>query len=79
MIIGILLIVKVFLINLFSSQILSITIKTTYVTIDSIEELTAMKKLEPVLFAPEPIVSKLMVNFKFFTQLNSINKANGLI
>ena len=61
-IIGILLMTKVFVLTLFSSQILSITIENPYVTIDSIEELKSRPNLEPLLFVRESSIPYMQVN-----------------
>ena len=61
--IGILLITKVLLLNLFSSQIMSITIEMPYVVIDSIEDLKARPDLQPVLFARESNLPDMLVIF----------------
>ena len=62
--IGILLISNVFIFNLFSSQMLSITIRNPFVKIDSIEDLESMPHLIPVLFAHQSSLPSLLVKVR---------------
>ena len=64
-IIGILLFAKVGILNLFSSQILSITIQNPFMTINTIEQLESRHDLMPLLFVHESSLNRLLVNIKF--------------
>ena len=59
--IAVLLLFKVCIIILFSSQILCITIENPYSVIDSVEELAAKPELIPMLFSAEADIKSLKV------------------
>ena len=61
----ILLISKVLILNLFSSEILSITIINPFTFINSIEDLNKRKDLQPILFFPHENIK----NFQSYPQL----------
>ena len=68
----ILLISKVLILNIFSSEILSITINNPFSYIDSIEDLDKREDLQPILFVPDATVDNIQSSSK---QKKSIARA----
>ncbi len=63
LVIGFLLVSKVFIPTLFSSQILAVTIDDPFVVIDSFEDLNKRPELIPLLFAKEQNIPDFLVSW----------------
>ena len=70
--IGILLLSKVFLLNFFSSQILAITIDNPYSTIDSIEDLNARKEMQVSILASKALIENFQVRLTYIIIMNFV-------
>ena len=65
MLIAILLLSKIIILNLFSSEILSITINNPHTYIEEIEDLEKYPKMQKYLFVPDATRKKFEVIFIF--------------
>ena len=66
MLIAILLLSKIIILNLFSGEILSITINNPHTYIDTIEELEKYPKMQKYLFVPDATRKKFEVILIFY-------------